>query len=153
MRTKQTLLRQTAKKLDISLEGEMHACTGCSMAKGYQTGISRRTGNRAQNKLGRVFVDLNGRKDVASLGGKHYAMIVRDDYSRESWLYFLRRKSDSDSAFNRFLANVRADGFPSAVHIVRSDNGGEFFGSKFRTVCGDLLINQARIHPRQQSPV
>ena len=27
------LLRHTAKQLDITLEGEMHACTGCSMAK------------------------------------------------------------------------------------------------------------------------
>ena len=69
--------------------------------KGIPKGIPRRTENRAQNKLGGVFVDLSGRKDVASLGRKHYAMIIRDDYSRKSWLYFLRRRSDSDSAFNR----------------------------------------------------
>ena len=45
----------------------MHACTGCSMARGYRKGIPRRTENRAQGKLGRVFVDLSGCKDVASL--------------------------------------------------------------------------------------
>ena len=70
-------------------------------------------------------------------------MIIKDDCSRKSWLYFLKGKADSDQAFNRFLADVRADGFPSIVQIVRSDNGGgEFFGDNFRTVCDKLLIKQ-----------
>ncbi|CAM9974287.1 unnamed protein product, partial [Sphacelaria rigidula] len=136
------LLRNTAKHLGVTLEGNMHACTGCSMAKGYRKGIPHQTKKRASSKLGRVFVDLGGRKDIASVGGKHYPMIIKDDYSRKSWLYFLTRKSDSDMAFNRFLASVRANGFPSVVQIVRSDNGGEFFGDKFRSVCDELLIKQ-----------
>ena len=37
-------------------------------------------------KLGRVFVDLGGRKDVASVGGKHYPMIVKDDFTRRAWM-------------------------------------------------------------------
>ena len=41
---------------------------------------------------------------------------------------FLNNKSDAGSAFRSFLASVRADGVPSLVEIVRSDNGGEFFG-------------------------
>lgn len=53
-------------------------------------------------------------------------MIIKDEYSRKSWLYFLGRKSASDMAFNRFLASVRADGIPTTVQIVRSDNGGEY---------------------------
>ena len=109
------LLRHTAKKLDITLEREMHACTGCSMAKGYRKGVPHQTENRAQTKLGRVFVDLGGKKDIASVGEKHYPMIIKDDYSRKSWLYFLKRKADSDQVFNRFLSDVRADGFPSVV--------------------------------------
>ena len=42
-------------------------------------GIPHQTDRRAQAKLDRVFVDLGGRKDVASVGGKHYPMIVKDD--------------------------------------------------------------------------
>ena len=41
-----------------------------------------------------------------------------------------------------FLAGVRADGLPSLVEIVRSDNGGEFFGGEFESVCNELLIKQ-----------
>ena len=92
--------------------------------------------------MGRVFVDLGGRKDVASVGGKHYPMIVKDDFTRRGWLYFLSNKSDAASAFRSFLASVRADGLPSLVEIVRSDNGGEFFGGEFESVCNELLIKQ-----------
>ena len=92
--------------------------------------------------MGRDFVDLGGRKDVASVGGKHYPMIVKDDFTRRAWMYFLRNKSDAGSAFRSFLASVRADGTPSLVEIVRSDNGGEFFGGEFASVCNEILIKQ-----------
>lgn len=29
----ETFLKHTARKLNVTLEGQMHACTGCSMAK------------------------------------------------------------------------------------------------------------------------
>ena len=54
-------------------------------------------------------------------------MIVKDDFTRRAWMYFLRNKSDSGSAFRSFLASVRDDGISPLVDIVRSDNGGEFF--------------------------
>ena len=69
-------------------------------------------------------------------------MIVKDDFTRRAWMYFLRSKSDAGSAFRSFLASVRADGIPSLVEIVRSDNGGEFFGGEFASVCNELLIKQ-----------
>ena len=54
-------------------------------------------------------------------------MIVRDDFTKRAWMYFLINKSDAGSAFRNFLASVRADGIPSLDDIVRSDNGGELF--------------------------
>ena len=74
---------------------------------------------RSGKRLGRVFVDLGGRKDVSSVGGKHYPMVVKDDFTRRTWLYFLKNKSDAGRAFRSFLASVRADGIPSLVEIVR----------------------------------
>ena len=55
---------------------------------------------------------------------------------------FPENKSDAGRAFRSFLASVRADGIPSLVEIVRSDNGGEFFGGEFTSVCNELLIKQ-----------
>ena len=57
-------------------------------------------------------------------------------------MYFLKHKSDAASAFRSFLASVRADGKPSLVEIVRSDNGGVFFRGEFESLCNELLIKQ-----------
>ena len=58
------------------------------MSKAIRKGIAHETKRRSDKKLGRVFVDLGGRKDVASVGGKHYPMIVKDDFTRRAWMYF-----------------------------------------------------------------
>ena len=110
------------------------------MAKGYRKPIVHSTKSRATEKLEGVFVDLSGPKSTHSLLGKKYAMIVKDDFTRYSWVYFLERKSNAPEAFRTFLADVRADGVPSEVEIVRSDNGGEFFGGDFGYVCRQYCI-------------
>ena len=136
------LLRETAKALGVELLGTLRPCTGCSMAKGYRKPIPSSTKSRAPEKLGRVFVDLSGPKRTPSLLGKRYVMLVKDDFSRYAWVYFLKHKSDAADAFRKFLADVRADGVPSKVEIVRSDNGGEFFGGEFGEVCKQFCIKQ-----------
>ena len=83
---------------------------------------------RSDKKLDRVFVDLGGRKDFASVGGKHYPMIVKDDFTRRAWMYFLRSKSDAGSAFQSLLASVRADGIPSLVRLLDLTMEGSFSG-------------------------
>ena len=79
---------------------------------------------------------------VQSIGGKRYTLIVRDDYTRFTRVYFLRRKSDAASAFESFLAEMRAYGPSSAVMAVRSDNGREFFGRAFGELCRKRGIKQ-----------
>ena len=128
------LLRETAKSLGIELLGRLRPCTGCSMAKEYRKPIANSTKSRATKKLGRVFVDLSGPKSIPSLLGKKYVMMVKDDFTRYAWVYFVERKSDAADAFRKFLADVRGDGVPSEVERVRSDNGGEFFVGEFGDV-------------------
>ena len=88
------------------------------MAKGLRKPITRSTHTRADKKLQRVFVDLSGKMTVSSLGGKWYTLIVRDDCTRSTRVHSLGKKSDEASAFELSLAEVRADGTPSAVMAV-----------------------------------
>ena len=133
--THEALLKQTAKKQGVSLSGVLHECRGCSMAKRLRKPITRSTDTRADKKLERVFVDLSGKMAISSIRGKRYTLIVRDGYTRFTQVYSLAKKSDAASAFESFLAEVRADGTPSAVTCVRSDNREEFFGGEFGTLC------------------
>ena len=136
------LLKETTKALSVELLGTLRPCTGFSMAKGYRKPILSSTKSRAPEKLGRVFVDISGHKRTPSLLGTRYVMLVKDDFSRYAWVYFLKHKSDAADAFRKFLANVRADGVPSKVDIVRSDNGGEFYGGESGEVCKQFFIKQ-----------
>ena len=79
---------------------------------------------------------------VQSIGGKRYTLIVRDDCTRFTRVYFFRHKSDAASAFESFLAEVRADRTPSAVMAVRSDKGREFLGGAFGELCRKRGIKQ-----------
>ena len=56
---------------------------------------------------------------------------MRYECTRFTRVCFLRHKSDAASAFESFLAEVRADGTQSAVIAVQSDSGREFFGGAF----------------------
>ena len=122
----EALLRETAKRMGVKLSGTLKPCSGCSLGKGLRKGIPSSTSTRAVKKLGRVFVDVSGPKPIPSIGGNNYTCLIRDDFTRMTWVYFLRKKSDATEAFKQFLADVRADGVPSTVEVVRSDGGGEF---------------------------
>ncbi|CAN0133483.1 unnamed protein product [Discosporangium mesarthrocarpum] len=51
-------------------------------------------------------------------------MIVRDDFSRYTWVYPLRHKSEAREKFKLLLAENNLGTAPSAVLRVRSDDGG-----------------------------
>ena len=140
--THEGALRRTAKQMGITLVGKMHECKGCSLAKGIRMTIPSKTSNRAVERLSRVFVDLGGKKYVKSIGGKKYPMIIRDDYSRYTWMYFISYKSDAADTFAKFLTDVRLEGIPSEVVVIRSDDGGEFSEGKFGKLCRERNIKQ-----------
>ena len=112
------------------------------MAKGLHNGTKQSTHTRADKKLGKVFVYLSGPKVVEPLGRKRYTLIVREDFSRCTWVYFMRHKSDTPELFEQFFADTRADGVPSKLVIVRSDGGGEFRGGNFGDLCRSRSIKQ-----------
>ena len=104
--------------------------------------IPSKTQGRAAKRLFRVFVDLGGKKHVASMGGNKYPVIVRDDFSRHAWMYFVTHKYDAASAFEKFLADLGVEGTPSEVVVVRSDDGGEYTEGKFGKLCRQRKIKQ-----------
>ena len=112
-------LRKTAKQMGVTPEGKLHECKGCSMEKGIRMSITSKTNSHENKRLSRVFADLGGNKHVASMGENKYPVIVRDDFSRYVWLYFIRHTFDATEEFKQFLADLRVEGIPSEVVVVR----------------------------------
>ncbi|CAN0441695.1 unnamed protein product, partial [Discosporangium mesarthrocarpum] len=123
------------------LVGKLHPCTGCALGKSSRRPIPKRTHHRAGERLARVFVDLSGKR-TKSLRGPHYLMIVRDDYSRLSRVYPLKKKSEASEVFKGFLSEFHLTQITCAEMTVRSDDGGEFLGGSFGALCRDFRIRQ-----------
>ena len=47
-------------------------------------------------------MDLSGPKSTHSLLGEKYVMIVKGDFTRYSFVYFIGRKSNAADAFRKF---------------------------------------------------
>ncbi|CAN0158854.1 unnamed protein product, partial [Discosporangium mesarthrocarpum] len=69
-------------------------------------------------------------------------MVVRDDFSRYTWVYPLRRESEASEKLKLFLAENNLDTVPSAVLRVCSDDGGEFLEGSFAFLFREFRIAQ-----------
>ena len=135
-------LRKTTKQMNVTLVGKMDECKCCSLAKGIGMSIPSETSKRAVKRLFRVFVDFGGKKHVKSIGGRKYPMIIREDYSRYTWMYFISHKSNAADTCAKFLSDIRLEGIPSEVVVIRSDDGGEFSEGNFGKLCRKRKIKQ-----------
>ena len=89
----------------------------------YRKPIANSTKSRATEQLGSICVDLSCPKSIHSFMGKKNVMIVKGDFTRYSWVYFLERKFKSADAFRRCLADARAGDVPSDVDRVMNISG------------------------------
>ena len=72
-----------------------------------------------------LHVDLFGPPSHASLGGKKYCLVIVDDYSRYTWVYFFKHKSETQQNFIDFAKEVQRQ-HKLPIMAIRSDNGSEF---------------------------
>ncbi|GJY65539.1 retrovirus-related pol polyprotein from transposon TNT 1-94 [Tanacetum coccineum] len=63
---------------------------------------------------------------VTSINGKRYILVIVDDYSRYTWVYFLRTKDETPEVIKNFLKNISVRLKPSVIHLLYFDNGTEF---------------------------
>nr|GEY12319.1 hypothetical protein [Tanacetum cinerariifolium] len=65
------------------------------------------------------------RNDLVSINGKRYVLVIVDDYSRYTWVHFLRSKDEAPEVIIKFLKRITVL-LQSPVIIIRIDNGIEF---------------------------
>nr|GEW23910.1 hypothetical protein [Tanacetum cinerariifolium] len=76
-------------------------------------------------RLHLLHMDLCGPMRIASINGKRYVLVIVDDYSRYTWVHFLRSKDEAPKVIIKFLKRITVL-FQSPVIIIRTDNGTEF---------------------------
>nr|GEZ27541.1 retrovirus-related Pol polyprotein from transposon TNT 1-94 [Tanacetum cinerariifolium] len=87
--------------------------------------------------FGALCYPKNDREDIGKLGakgdigffigifGKRYVLVIVDDYSRYTWVHFIRSKDEAPEVIIKFLKRITIL-LQSPVIIIRIDNGSEF---------------------------
>ncbi|GJU49802.1 retrovirus-related pol polyprotein from transposon TNT 1-94 [Tanacetum coccineum] len=68
---------------------------------------------------------MSTRKKQESINGKKYILVIVDDYTRFTWVKFLRSKDETPEFVTNFLKQIQV-GLNKTVRFIRTDNGTEF---------------------------
>ncbi|ERM93380.1 hypothetical protein AMTR_s05704p00000690, partial [Amborella trichopoda] len=84
-------------------------CGPCQLGKQHKA--SHPTINRllTSRVLELMHVDLMGPMQNESISGKRYVMVLVDDYSRFTWVEFLRDKSDTFGSFSALILRLQTE--------------------------------------------
>ena len=107
-------------------------CESCQFAKHHRLSYSFRVNKRASAPFELVHSDVWGPSPVVSLTGFRYFVTFIDDYSRTTWLYLMKNRSELFSHFCIFCAEIHTQ-FHVYVQNLRSDNAKEYVSEQFQS--------------------
>ncbi|GJT44231.1 putative ribonuclease H-like domain-containing protein [Tanacetum coccineum] len=88
-----------------------------------------------------LHMDLFGPTSVRSLNHKTYCLVITDDFSRFSWVFFLRTKDETSEILKDFIRQIENQ-LNQKVKTIRCDNGTEFKNRDFIELCGSKEIKR-----------
>ncbi|GKC12788.1 retrovirus-related pol polyprotein from transposon TNT 1-94 [Tanacetum coccineum] len=72
-----------------------HLCPFCEQGKSKKATLKPKLVLSTHSKLEMIHIYLCGPMRVESINGKRYILVIIDDYSRYTWVYFLRTKDEA----------------------------------------------------------
>jgi transposase InsO family protein len=81
------------------------------------------------------------------MGGKWYVLVIVDDYSRYSWVFFLESKDKMFEHFRSLALRLNSE-HPNCLKAIRNDNGAKFRNTSFDEFCLEHGIGQRFSAPR-----
>jgi hypothetical protein len=109
---------------DVKFEKDK-PCSACQAGKQVANTHPTKAYKSTLRVLELLHIDLFGPTTYKSLGGNLYCLVIVDDYSRYTWTFFLRDKSEVATYFKKFAKRAQNE-FEVKIKKIRSDNGKEF---------------------------
>lgn len=100
-------------------------CPSYNLGKQHHEPFPKHVDRHATTPLAVIHLDLCGPTPLLSLGGAAYFLLLLDDFSRFSWIYFLSHKDQDLSRFHTWHLMVEKESRHS-VKLIRSNKGREF---------------------------
>jgi hypothetical protein len=118
-------------------------CNGCAQGKNIKNPFPKRD-NKGVLEL--IHSDVCGPMPSTSISGYvHYVSFI-DDYSRKTWVYFLKSKDEVFIKFKEFKALIE-NLSERKIKMLRSNNGGEYTSKEFANFCKDARIKREHTTP------
>nr|GEW93989.1 putative ribonuclease H-like domain-containing protein [Tanacetum cinerariifolium] len=124
-----------------------HTCVAYKKGKQHRASCKTKPVSYVNQPLQRLHIDLFGHTFVKSLNKKSYCLVVTDDYSRFTWVFFLATKDETSPILKNFITDIENQ-LSLKVKIIRSDNGTEFKNSDLNQFCGIKGIKREFSVPR-----
>jgi hypothetical protein len=129
-------------ELKVDHEG---ICNGCAQGKNIKNSFPKRD-NKVEGVLELIHSNVYGPMPSSSISGYAYYVSFIDDYSRKTWIYFLKSKDEVFSKFKEFKALIE-NLSEIKIKILRSYNGGEYTSKEFVNFCKDVGIKRELTTP------
>ena len=122
--TGEHLLRPTANYMKLKLIGRLPPCEVCAKAKIRQRNIPKKKIKKLPTRPGyRVFMDICSFKQVSRGGNRHWLIVV-DEFSDYTHIFFLKRKNDQIQVMLIWI-RILSKKHNIEIKRIRLDNSGE----------------------------
>ncbi|KAJ4726144.1 Retrovirus-related Pol polyprotein from transposon TNT 1-94 [Melia azedarach] len=127
---------------------DLEFCEHCIFGKLHRSKFPKAI-HRTKGTLDYIHSDCWGPSRVESLGGHRYFVSMIDDFSRMTWVFIMKHKSEAFKNFRQWKALV-GNQTGKKIKRLRTDNGLEFCWSEFDEFCKNEGI--ARHHTVRDTP-
>nr|GEU77384.1 putative ribonuclease H-like domain-containing protein [Tanacetum cinerariifolium] len=124
-----------------------NSCVACKKDKQHRASCKSKPVSSVDQPLFRLHMDLFGLTFVKSLSKKSYCLVITDDYSRFSWVFFLAPKDETTPILKTFITDLKNQ-LSLKVKVIRCDNRTEFKNSDLNQFCGLKGIKKEFSVPR-----
>nr|GFA86155.1 hypothetical protein [Tanacetum cinerariifolium] len=102
-----------------------HFCSACEQGKIHRKHHKSKTAFASNKPLYLLHMDLCGPMRVESINGRRYVLVVVDDYSWYTWVFFLHSKDEVSEVIISFIKKTQVN-LQLQVQCVQTDNGTKF---------------------------
>ncbi|GJR81122.1 putative ribonuclease H-like domain-containing protein [Tanacetum coccineum] len=111
--------------LPLKLFENDQTCVACQKGKQHKASCKIKTVSSICKPLQLLHKDLFGPVSMKSINKKSYCLVVTDDFSRFSWVFFLATKDETPEILKNFITGIENQ-TDHKVKTIRCDNGTEF---------------------------
>ncbi|GJY62384.1 retrovirus-related pol polyprotein from transposon TNT 1-94 [Tanacetum coccineum] len=118
-----------------------HSCLACRKGKQHRASCKKIEERTVREPLELLHMDLFGPVSVESVNRKKYCLVVTDDCSKFSWVFFLAYKDETYDMLHDLIVGLE-NRLRHKVKTIRCDNGTEFKNQLMNEFCAKKGIKR-----------